>query len=83
MAVAARKCMVCEQAIGYCCWVYWWGPHEFAHAACHDDARQRELSRVNDPWLIEQAARAGGLTIEGFRALPVWERERRILAIGY
>lgn len=76
--VAALPCVICGAPVGNCVWILSWASDRVAHLACQTDTISAELSKLNNPFLVEAAAKQQGLTIAGFQDLPSWERARYI-----
>ena len=75
-------CPHCKQTIGENCWVAIWDFQSVEHLSCREDWLKAEDNLLNNQGLIEDAAKAAQMTIEGFKALPSWTRLRHIQQIS-
>ncbi len=75
---AALKCCYCSEPLGFSNFLLRWPGNINAHVGCHENSIEHERAAENNPHLIEQAATANKMTIEGFRSLPSYARSRLI-----
>ncbi len=77
--IAQGCCNLCKREIGYGVGVFLYYPGEHAlHIRCVEEDEARVIENRNNPFFIEEAARIGRVTIETFRALKNYEKDRLI-----
>jgi hypothetical protein len=76
-AISKQVCPHCHLKIGEGCGIYLFLPHQKAeHVVCAEKAEEEWDKLRNNAYMIDAAARIGGITQEQFRNLAVWEKDR-------
>ena len=77
--IASKTCPLCHRPIGNMTGIFLYHPRlDAAHIVCVDKDEENSISRRSNAFMIDAAAKLGGMTQDGFRALAVWEKDRLI-----
>ena len=80
--LAESKCSVCGcNGEDGGMWVMTWGGEEMAHMECLEQREARFEIELTNAGRVDAAAKANGLTVEGFRALPKYEQRRLLFRV--
>ena len=77
-SVSVGECPYCGETIDAGVAAYRWrsGTDEAAHVACHDQERAAHRQNLHNPRLVEATAKAQAMTLQDFRKLRPWVRDR-------
>jgi len=80
-SVYEQACVICQSLLGpEAFWCISFSDGTWAHNHCFEARREREQRIVTSPTLMEAAANQHDMTLATFKSLPIYERNRMMLA---